>query len=206
MCDAVEWPVCRCRGDRWYFGKIGRKDAERQLLAHGNQRGTFLIRESETTKGEHKHAHALLQLSLRGLYMGFQAFPSHLHVRLYSLISNSLCLNSNGSSLSFLRRLLSVYPWLGRQQRRPCQTLQDPQTWQRWLLHHHKVSVWHCAAASRPLYRYVHQYTDTNRLAFNLLLLQCTTAFLKDVASNTFCPNVLHKASFTVNLDFDHIA
>nr|XP_005991113.1 PREDICTED: tyrosine-protein kinase Fgr [Latimeria chalumnae] len=35
----------------WYFGKIGRKDAERQLLCLGNPRGTFLIRESETTKG-----------------------------------------------------------------------------------------------------------------------------------------------------------
>uniref|UniRef100_A0A8C6PPE0 Tyrosine-protein kinase n=1 Tax=Nothobranchius furzeri TaxID=105023 RepID=A0A8C6PPE0_NOTFU len=30
---------------------MGRKDAERQLLAPGNPRGTFLIRESETTKG-----------------------------------------------------------------------------------------------------------------------------------------------------------
>uniref|UniRef100_A0A9L0TCF6 Tyrosine-protein kinase n=1 Tax=Equus caballus TaxID=9796 RepID=A0A9L0TCF6_HORSE len=35
----------------WYFGKIGRKDAERQLLSPGNPRGAFLIRESETTKG-----------------------------------------------------------------------------------------------------------------------------------------------------------
>lgn len=35
----------------WYFGKLGRKDAERQLLSNGNPRGTFLIRESETTKG-----------------------------------------------------------------------------------------------------------------------------------------------------------
>lgn len=43
-------------------------------------------------------------------------------------------------------------------------------------------------------------------LSICLLLLQCTTAFLKGVTSNTFCPNVLHKASFTVNLDFDHIA
>lgn len=40
--------VCPCR---WYFGKMGRKDAERQLLAQNNPRGTFLIRESETTKG-----------------------------------------------------------------------------------------------------------------------------------------------------------
>ncbi|XP_033695872.1 tyrosine-protein kinase Fgr isoform X2 [Tursiops truncatus] len=35
----------------WYFGKIGRKDSERQLLSPGNPRGAFLIRESETTKG-----------------------------------------------------------------------------------------------------------------------------------------------------------
>lgn len=30
---------------------MGRKDAERLLLVPGNQRGTFLARESETTKG-----------------------------------------------------------------------------------------------------------------------------------------------------------
>uniref|UniRef100_A0A3Q3FRP3 Tyrosine-protein kinase n=1 Tax=Labrus bergylta TaxID=56723 RepID=A0A3Q3FRP3_9LABR len=35
----------------WYFGKMGRKDAERLLLNPGNNRGTFLVRESETTKG-----------------------------------------------------------------------------------------------------------------------------------------------------------
>lgn len=37
---------------RWYFGKMGRKDAERLLLIPGNNRGTFLVRESETTKGD----------------------------------------------------------------------------------------------------------------------------------------------------------
>lgn len=67
----------RCHGDRWYFGKMGRKDAERQLLAHGNQRGTFLIRESETTKGEHSHAHTLRQLPGRGLYVGYTSVPLH---------------------------------------------------------------------------------------------------------------------------------
>ncbi|XP_028594528.1 tyrosine-protein kinase Fgr isoform X3 [Podarcis muralis] len=44
-------PVDSIQAEEWYFGKIGRKDAERQLLCHGNPRGTFLIRESETTKG-----------------------------------------------------------------------------------------------------------------------------------------------------------
>ncbi|KAF7653826.1 hypothetical protein LDENG_00078040 [Lucifuga dentata] len=44
-------PVDSIQAEEWYFGKMGRKDAERQLLGYGNQRGTFLIRESETTKG-----------------------------------------------------------------------------------------------------------------------------------------------------------
>ncbi|NXD31287.1 LCK kinase, partial [Spelaeornis formosus] len=35
----------------WFFKNISRKDAERQLLASGNTHGSFLIRESETSKG-----------------------------------------------------------------------------------------------------------------------------------------------------------
>ncbi|VDL89872.1 unnamed protein product [Schistocephalus solidus] len=34
----------------WYVPKISRKDSERLLLLNSNNRGTFLIRESETTK------------------------------------------------------------------------------------------------------------------------------------------------------------
>ncbi|XP_023659656.1 tyrosine-protein kinase Fgr isoform X3 [Paramormyrops kingsleyae] len=44
-------PVDSIQAEEWYFGKMGRKDAERHLLGQGNPRGTFLIRESETTKG-----------------------------------------------------------------------------------------------------------------------------------------------------------
>ncbi|XP_051892252.1 tyrosine-protein kinase Fyn-like isoform X4 [Pristis pectinata] len=44
-------PVDSIQAEEWYFGKMGRKDAERMLLCPGNPRGTFLIRESETTKG-----------------------------------------------------------------------------------------------------------------------------------------------------------
>uniref|UniRef100_A0A4W5QJ93 Tyrosine-protein kinase n=1 Tax=Hucho hucho TaxID=62062 RepID=A0A4W5QJ93_9TELE len=36
---------------RWYFGKITRRDSERFLLGLENRKGTFLVRESETTKG-----------------------------------------------------------------------------------------------------------------------------------------------------------
>ncbi|XP_059914407.1 tyrosine-protein kinase yes [Gadus macrocephalus] len=44
-------PADSIQAEEWYFGKMGRKDAERLLLVPGNQRGTFLARESETTKG-----------------------------------------------------------------------------------------------------------------------------------------------------------
>uniref|UniRef100_A0A4W3J4P7 Tyrosine-protein kinase n=1 Tax=Callorhinchus milii TaxID=7868 RepID=A0A4W3J4P7_CALMI len=44
-------PVDSIHAEEWYFGKLGRKEAERQLLSVCNLRGTFLIRESETTKG-----------------------------------------------------------------------------------------------------------------------------------------------------------
>uniref|UniRef100_A0AAR2JJP3 Tyrosine-protein kinase n=1 Tax=Pygocentrus nattereri TaxID=42514 RepID=A0AAR2JJP3_PYGNA len=44
-------PIDSIQAEDWYFGKMGRKDAERQLLSPGNVRGTYLIRESETTKG-----------------------------------------------------------------------------------------------------------------------------------------------------------
>uniref|UniRef100_A0A673YGQ3 Tyrosine-protein kinase n=1 Tax=Salmo trutta TaxID=8032 RepID=A0A673YGQ3_SALTR len=35
----------------WYFGKLTRRNSERLLLSLQNRRGTFLVRESETTKG-----------------------------------------------------------------------------------------------------------------------------------------------------------
>ncbi|EHB11718.1 Tyrosine-protein kinase HCK [Heterocephalus glaber] len=36
--------------EEWFFKGISRKDAERQLLAPGNMLGSFMIRDSETTK------------------------------------------------------------------------------------------------------------------------------------------------------------
>nr|XP_020460226.1 tyrosine-protein kinase Lyn-like isoform X1 [Monopterus albus] len=39
--------------EEWFFKDIARKDAERQLLAPANKPGSFLIRESETSKGSY---------------------------------------------------------------------------------------------------------------------------------------------------------
>uniref|UniRef100_A0A8C6LJZ5 Tyrosine-protein kinase n=1 Tax=Nothobranchius furzeri TaxID=105023 RepID=A0A8C6LJZ5_NOTFU len=44
-------PADSIQAEEWYFGKLGRKDTERLLLYQENQRGTYLVRESETTKG-----------------------------------------------------------------------------------------------------------------------------------------------------------
>ncbi|XP_072412864.1 tyrosine-protein kinase HCK [Chiloscyllium punctatum] len=39
--------------EEWFFKGVSRKDAERQLLASGNKVGSFMIRDSETTKGSY---------------------------------------------------------------------------------------------------------------------------------------------------------
>lgn len=50
------WPLSEARlplcFSRWFFRSISRKDAERKLLAPINNVGSFLIRESETSKGQ----------------------------------------------------------------------------------------------------------------------------------------------------------
>ncbi|XP_069035701.1 tyrosine-protein kinase HCK isoform X1 [Lepisosteus oculatus] len=39
--------------EEWFFKGVSRKDAERTLLASGNRTGSFMIRDSETTKGNY---------------------------------------------------------------------------------------------------------------------------------------------------------
>ncbi|XP_014899766.1 proto-oncogene tyrosine-protein kinase Src isoform X3 [Poecilia latipinna] len=44
-------PSDSIQAEEWFFAKITRRDSERMLLALENRRGTFVVRESETTKG-----------------------------------------------------------------------------------------------------------------------------------------------------------
>ncbi|EHB15313.1 Tyrosine-protein kinase FRK [Heterocephalus glaber] len=50
---------------RWFFGAIKRADAENQLLYSENQTGAFLIRESESQKGEFSLSDVYVRLLLR---------------------------------------------------------------------------------------------------------------------------------------------
>ncbi|XP_072170519.1 tyrosine-protein kinase yes-like [Diadema setosum] len=44
-------PVKSINAEDWYFGKIGRKDAEKKLLLPGLQKGTFIVRDGEANPG-----------------------------------------------------------------------------------------------------------------------------------------------------------
>ncbi|XP_036607270.1 tyrosine-protein kinase HCK isoform X2 [Trichosurus vulpecula] len=65
--------------EEWFFKDISRKDAERHLLAPGNILGSFMIRDSETTKGSYslsirdydaQHQHAVKHYKIRTLDNG----------------------------------------------------------------------------------------------------------------------------------------
>ncbi|XP_023259815.1 tyrosine-protein kinase Lyn-like [Seriola lalandi dorsalis] len=62
--------------EEWFFKDITRKDAERQLLAPANKPGSYLIRESETSKGSYS-------LSLRDV--DFQGADSVKHYKIRML-------------------------------------------------------------------------------------------------------------------------
>lgn len=59
---------------RWYFGKITRRESERLLLNAENPRGTFLVRESETTKGRSQWELNLLVGCLSGVLQNESEF------------------------------------------------------------------------------------------------------------------------------------
>uniref|UniRef100_A0A803YCT4 Tyrosine-protein kinase n=5 Tax=Meleagris gallopavo TaxID=9103 RepID=A0A803YCT4_MELGA len=85
--------------EEWFFKGISRKDAERQLLSPGNTLGSFMIRDSETTKG-------CYSLSVRdgdGLHGG-----SIKHYRIRTLDSGGFYISSR-SSFDTLQELVEHY-------------------------------------------------------------------------------------------------
>ncbi|KAJ8272522.1 hypothetical protein GJAV_G00090170 [Gymnothorax javanicus] len=87
------------QSEDWYFGKMGRRDAERLLLVEGNKRGTFLIRESETTAGA-------FSLSIRDWEQARGDFVRH--YKIHQLDNGSLCVNAQVKFES-LKKLVKHY-------------------------------------------------------------------------------------------------
>uniref|UniRef100_A0A3Q4MMG9 Tyrosine-protein kinase n=1 Tax=Neolamprologus brichardi TaxID=32507 RepID=A0A3Q4MMG9_NEOBR len=111
-------PVDSIQAEDWYFGKLGRKDAERQLLSTGNPRGTYLIRESETTKGafslsirdwddlkgDHVKHYKIRKLDSGGYYITTRAQFETLQqlVQHYSESADGLCFNLTGVCVNYI--------------------------------------------------------------------------------------------------------
>ncbi|XP_075872418.1 tyrosine-protein kinase Fyn isoform X3 [Nelusetta ayraudi] len=110
-------PVDSIQAEDWYFGKLGRKDAERQLLSTGNPRGTYLIRESETTKGafslsirdwddvkgDHVKHYKIRKLDSGGYYITTRAQFETLQqlVQHYSEHADGLCFHLTGVCVNY---------------------------------------------------------------------------------------------------------
>ncbi|NXH42490.1 BLK kinase, partial [Dicaeum eximium] len=93
--------------EKWYFRTLSRKDAERLLLSPGNKVGSFLVRESETTKdayslsvrdGSAVHGDVIKHYRIRSLdgggyyispRMTFSSLPELIHH--YSQKGDGLC-------------------------------------------------------------------------------------------------------------------
>ncbi|XP_029772052.1 tyrosine-protein kinase HCK isoform X2 [Suricata suricatta] len=84
--------------EEWFFKGISRKDAERQLLAPGNMLGSFMIRDSETTKGSYslsvrdydrQHGDAVKHYKIRTLDSGgFYISPRSTFSTLQELVAH----------------------------------------------------------------------------------------------------------------------
>ncbi|XP_066563787.1 tyrosine-protein kinase Blk [Amia ocellicauda] len=93
--------------ERWFFKNLSRKETERLLLAPANKAGTFLIRESETSKGafslsvkdaDQQHGDVVKHYKIRSLDDGGYyispkvSFPTLQElVKYYSKTSDGLC-------------------------------------------------------------------------------------------------------------------
>uniref|UniRef100_A0AAY4B4A3 Tyrosine-protein kinase n=1 Tax=Denticeps clupeoides TaxID=299321 RepID=A0AAY4B4A3_9TELE len=88
--------------ERWFFKDLGRRDTERLLLAPGNKVGSFLIRESETTKGA-------FSLSIRDSSPESGDVVKHYKIRTLDRGGYYISPSSNFSSLQELVNYYSSY-------------------------------------------------------------------------------------------------
>jgi len=70
---------------------MGRKDAERLLLNPGNQRGIFLVRESETTKGMYIYV-CILSLPFPTPCQGGHNEPCYVYHILHMCVHTCMCI------------------------------------------------------------------------------------------------------------------
>ncbi|XP_034039266.1 tyrosine-protein kinase Lyn [Thalassophryne amazonica] len=111
--------------EEWFFKNITRKDAERQLLAPANKVGSYLIRESETSKGSYS-------LSIRDV--GPQGTESVKHYKI-RLLDNGGCYISPKISFNDFGSMIKHYhntaDGLCRKLDRPCVKPKAQKPWDK---------------------------------------------------------------------------
>ncbi|XP_071000343.1 tyrosine-protein kinase Lck-like [Oncorhynchus clarkii lewisi] len=85
--------------EKWFFKDLSRRETERLLLAPGNKAGSFLVRESETTKGA-------LSLSIRDVGLEHGDVVKHYKIR---SLDNGGFYISPSTSFSSLQELVKYY-------------------------------------------------------------------------------------------------
>ncbi|XP_064847827.1 tyrosine-protein kinase Blk [Oncorhynchus masou masou] len=85
--------------EKWFFKDLSRRETERLLLAPGNKSGSFLVRESETTKGA-------LSLSIRDVGPEHGDVVKHYKIR---SLDNGGFYISPSTSFSSLQELVKYY-------------------------------------------------------------------------------------------------
>ncbi|CAI5778561.1 tyrosine-protein kinase HCK [Podarcis lilfordi] len=86
--------------EEWFFRGVSRKDAERQLLSPGNVIGSFMIRDSETTKGSYS-------LSVRD-FDNQKKMETVKHYKIRTLDSGGFYISAR-NTFSSLQELVSHY-------------------------------------------------------------------------------------------------
>ncbi|XP_053310741.1 tyrosine-protein kinase Lck [Spea bombifrons] len=121
----------------WFFKDLGRKDAERQLLAPGNQQGSFLVRESETNKGSYS-------LSVRDMDQNQGEVVKHYKIRNldsggFYISPRKTFLNLNDLVQHYTRNLDGLCTLL----KEPCQTQRPQKPWwaDEWEIPRHNLQL-----------------------------------------------------------------
>ncbi|KAG1969911.1 tyrosine-protein kinase Lyn [Pimephales promelas] len=111
--------------EEWFFREITRKDAERQLLAPANKPGSYLIRESETSKGSYS-------LSIRDVDAQGQDVVKHYKIRSLDnggfYISPKITFNDINSMIKHYHKQSDG---LCRKLERPCEKPKAQKPWDK---------------------------------------------------------------------------
>ncbi|XP_018599096.1 tyrosine-protein kinase Blk [Scleropages formosus] len=109
--------------EKWFFKNLSRRDTERLLLAPGNRVGSFLVRESETSKGS-------FSLSIRDLDPEHGDVVKHYKIR---ALDNGGYYISPMTSFQSLQELVKYYSrtadGLCQRLTGPCKPLKPQQPW-----------------------------------------------------------------------------